>query len=159
MPVGTHGAVKAMTPDMVRATGAQVVLANTYHLSLRPGEALVEKLGGREWAIRRLLEDHAIFHAGGAEVDAHELGTVRGPVEAGEELHAVLPYEQRLSWIGGAKNEQSFLLCVSRDAGETWAYVEGDVLPRDQLLALFPCFNEELDLPEPRRLPEVVRTR
>ncbi|MCG8588360.1 MAG: tRNA guanosine(34) transglycosylase Tgt [Proteobacteria bacterium] len=46
MPVGTHGAVKAMTPDQVRATGAQVVLANTYHLALRPGEALVEKLGG-----------------------------------------------------------------------------------------------------------------
>ena len=46
MPVGTHGAIKAMTPDQVQATGAQVVLANTYHLALRPGEGLVEKLGG-----------------------------------------------------------------------------------------------------------------
>ncbi|MDG2051755.1 MAG: tRNA guanosine(34) transglycosylase Tgt [Myxococcota bacterium] len=46
MPVGTHGALKAMTPDQVQATGAQVVLANTYHLALRPGEGLVEKLGG-----------------------------------------------------------------------------------------------------------------
>jgi queuine tRNA-ribosyltransferase len=46
MPVGTHGAVKAMTPEQVRATGTQIVLANTYHLALRPGEALVEKLGG-----------------------------------------------------------------------------------------------------------------
>ena len=46
MPVGTHGAVKAMTPDQVRATGAQMILANTYHLALRPGEALVAKLGG-----------------------------------------------------------------------------------------------------------------
>jgi queuine tRNA-ribosyltransferase len=46
MPVGTHGAVKAMTPDQVRDTGAQIVLSNTYHLALRPGEALVEKLGG-----------------------------------------------------------------------------------------------------------------
>jgi len=46
MPVGTHGAVKAMTPEQVQATGAQVVLANTYHLALRPGEAIVEKLGG-----------------------------------------------------------------------------------------------------------------
>ena len=42
MPVGTHGAVKAMTPSQVRATGAEVILANTYHLALRPGEALVE---------------------------------------------------------------------------------------------------------------------
>ena len=46
MAVGTHGAVKAMTPEQVRATGNEVVLANTYHLALRPGEALVAKLGG-----------------------------------------------------------------------------------------------------------------
>src|SRR5262245_10864956 len=46
MPVGTHGAVKAMTPQQVADTGAEVVLANTYHLALRPGEALVQKLGG-----------------------------------------------------------------------------------------------------------------
>ena len=46
MPVGTHGAVKALTPDQVRATGAQIVLSNTYHLALRPGEALVAKMGG-----------------------------------------------------------------------------------------------------------------
>jgi queuine tRNA-ribosyltransferase len=46
MPVGTHGAVKAMTPQQVRAAGAEMVLANTYHLALRPGEGLVAKLGG-----------------------------------------------------------------------------------------------------------------
>ena len=46
MPVGTHGAVKALTPDQVAATGAEMVLANTYHLALRPGEGLVAKLGG-----------------------------------------------------------------------------------------------------------------
>jgi len=46
MPVGTHGAVKAMTPDQVAATGAEMVLGNTYHLALRPGEGLVAKLGG-----------------------------------------------------------------------------------------------------------------
>jgi len=46
MPVGTHGAVKALTADQVRATGAEIVLSNTYHLALRPGEKIVEKLGG-----------------------------------------------------------------------------------------------------------------
>jgi queuine tRNA-ribosyltransferase len=46
MPVGTHGAVKAMTPEQVRATGSEIVLANTYHLALRPGEQLVARLGG-----------------------------------------------------------------------------------------------------------------
>lgn len=46
MPVGTHAAMKAMTPEQVTATGAQIILSNTYHLHLRPGESLVEKAGG-----------------------------------------------------------------------------------------------------------------
>ena len=46
MPVGTAGTVKAMTADSVRATGARVVLGNTYHLMLRPGAERVAALGG-----------------------------------------------------------------------------------------------------------------
>lgn len=46
MPVGTQGAVKGLTIDMVRATGAQMLLSNTYHLALRPGEKVVKDLGG-----------------------------------------------------------------------------------------------------------------
>jgi queuine tRNA-ribosyltransferase len=46
MPDGTRGAVKTLTPDQVAATGVQVVLANTYHLHLQPGEQVVKKLGG-----------------------------------------------------------------------------------------------------------------
>ncbi len=46
MPVGTAGTVKAMTADQVRATGARLILGNTYHLMLRPGAERVERLGG-----------------------------------------------------------------------------------------------------------------
>src|ERR1700760_2716335 len=46
MPVGTVGTVKAMTADAVRATGARIVLGNTYHLMLRPGAERVAALGG-----------------------------------------------------------------------------------------------------------------
>jgi queuine tRNA-ribosyltransferase len=46
MPVGTQAAVKALTIDQVRSTGAQMVLSNTYHLALRPGENVVRDLGG-----------------------------------------------------------------------------------------------------------------
>ena len=46
MPVGTHGALKAMTPVQVDEAGAQIILSNTYHLHLKPGEGLVEKAGG-----------------------------------------------------------------------------------------------------------------
>ena len=46
MPVGTKAPVKALHPDEVRALGARVVLGNTYHLHFRPGEEVVESLGG-----------------------------------------------------------------------------------------------------------------
>lgn len=46
MPVGTLGTVKGMRPEDVKAIGADIVLGNTYHLYLRPGHELVEKLGG-----------------------------------------------------------------------------------------------------------------
>lgn len=46
MPVGTCGTVKAMMPESVAATGAQILLGNTYHLMLRPGADLVAKMGG-----------------------------------------------------------------------------------------------------------------
>jgi queuine tRNA-ribosyltransferase len=46
MPVGTAGTVKGVLPDQIEATGAQIILGNTYHLLLRPGVDVVEKLGG-----------------------------------------------------------------------------------------------------------------
>jgi len=46
MPVGTQATVKAMSPSDLRSLGAQVVLANTYHLHVRPGEKLIARQGG-----------------------------------------------------------------------------------------------------------------
>lgn len=44
--VGTQGSVKALTPQDLREIGVQVIIANTYHLHLRPGEEVIEKMGG-----------------------------------------------------------------------------------------------------------------
>jgi len=77
MPVGTHGAVKAMTPDQVRASGAQMILANTYHLALRPGEGLVAKLGGlhrfMQWPGPILTDSGGfqVFSLPGKEISDH----------------------------------------------------------------------------------------
>ena len=48
MPVGTRAAMRATTPDQVVATGAQIVLANTYHLALQPGADIVERLAAAQ---------------------------------------------------------------------------------------------------------------
>jgi queuine tRNA-ribosyltransferase len=66
MPLGTAGTVKAMTPEGVAATGARIVLGNTYHLMLRPGAARIAALGG----LHRFMNwPHAILtDSGGFQV-------------------------------------------------------------------------------------------
>ena len=46
MPVGTQATVKSMSPEELKEMGAGVILSNTYHLWLRPGEDLVKEAGG-----------------------------------------------------------------------------------------------------------------
>ena len=64
MPVGTQGTVRALSPADLQAAGAQIVLANTYHLHVRPGEDVVTALGGRHRVMawnRPLLTDSGGF--------------------------------------------------------------------------------------------------
>ena len=97
MPVGTAGTVKGLTPEVVKATGAEIVLGNTYHLMLRPSAERVADLGGlhsfMNWpgpiltdsggfqvmslsSLRKLTEEHVVFrsHLDGA---MHELSPER----------------------------------------------------------------------------------
>lgn len=54
MPVGTYGTVKGMTPEEVEATGAQIILGNTFHLWLRPGqEIMLARRSARFYAVER----------------------------------------------------------------------------------------------------------
>jgi queuine tRNA-ribosyltransferase len=84
MPVGTHAAVKALGPDDLRAAGAQIVLANTYHLFLRPGHDLVRELGGLH---RFMGWDRAILtDSGGFQV--FSLSKLRKITDAGVEFRS-----------------------------------------------------------------------
>ncbi|WP_345888663.1 tRNA guanosine(34) transglycosylase Tgt [Shewanella algae] len=79
MPVGTYGTVKGMTPEEVRATGADILLGNTFHLWLRPGEEIMRKHGDlhdfMNWQ-RPILTD-----SGGFQV--FSLGDIRKITEEG----------------------------------------------------------------------------
>ena len=91
MPVGTQGTVRALSPHDLRAVGAGIVLANTYHLHVRPGEDVVSELGGLHrfmgWD-RPLLTDSGGFQVfsleglrhvdeGGVEFQSHVDGARR----------------------------------------------------------------------------------
>ena len=66
MPVGTYATVKAMTPEELDGLGVRIIVANTFHLMLRPGAAVVEALGGL----------HRFMHW--EQPDPHRLGRLSG---------------------------------------------------------------------------------
>jgi queuine tRNA-ribosyltransferase len=77
MPVGTQGAIRALPPHMVPDTGSQIILANTYHLSQRPGADLVAKHGGLHDFMKvdlPILTDSGGFQVYSLEPDVTEDG-------------------------------------------------------------------------------------
>lgn len=92
MPVGTQGTVKGMLPEALKEIGAQIVLANTYHLYLRPGHELVQRLGGlhkfMHWD-RPILTD-----SGGFQV--FSLGDLRKITEEGAAFQSHLDGSRHL---------------------------------------------------------------
>ncbi|MBK8061101.1 MAG: tRNA guanosine(34) transglycosylase Tgt [Gemmatimonadetes bacterium] len=91
MPVGTLATVKALDPDDLRAAGAQMILANAYHLHLRPGDELVRDMGGlhrfMQWD-RPILTD-----SGGFQV--FSLETLRTITEEGAEFRSHIDGSKR----------------------------------------------------------------
>ncbi|PLX99715.1 MAG: tRNA guanosine(34) transglycosylase Tgt [Desulfuromonas sp.] len=92
MPVGTQGTVKGMLPEALKEIGAQIILANTYHLYLRPGHELVKQLGGlhafMNWD-RPILTD-----SGGFQV--FSLGELRKITEEGASFQSHLDGSRHL---------------------------------------------------------------
>ncbi len=86
MPVGTNATVKAMTPEDLLAVNAQIILANTYHLYLRPGHRLIEQLGG----LHRFMnwERPVLTDSGGFQV--FSLGELRKISEEGVKFQSHL---------------------------------------------------------------------
>jgi queuine tRNA-ribosyltransferase len=84
MPVGTQGTVKAMTPDMLQALGAQIILGNTYHLYLRPGHELVKALGG----LHHFMGWPGVILTDSGGFQVYSLGDLRKISEAGVQFRS-----------------------------------------------------------------------
>jgi len=123
MPVGTQGTVRALSPNDLRSAGATLVLANTYHLHVRPGEEVVAKLGGLHrfmgWD-RPLLTD-----SGGFQV--FSLEGFRRVDEAGVEFQSHVDGGRRtltperameIQWVLGADIAMAFDHVVPGGADE-----------------------------------------
>jgi len=91
MPVGTLATVKALDPRMVRETGAQMILANAYHLHLRPGDEIVRDLGGLHAFMA--WDGPILTDSGGFQV--FSLETLRTVTEEGVEFRSHIDGSRR----------------------------------------------------------------
>ena len=105
MPVGTRGAVKGMTPRDLREVGAEIILGNTYHLWLRPGERLIARLGG----LHRFIgwDGPILTDSGGFQ--AFSLGEKRTITEDGIRFRSHLDGSEQLLTPEGAADIQAQL--------------------------------------------------
>ena len=69
MPVGTKATVKGLLPDQLKAIGTRILLANTYHLSQRPGTDLIEDMGGLHEFMR--WDGPILTDSGGFQIFSH----------------------------------------------------------------------------------------
>ena len=90
MPVGTHGAVRALTPEEVRSSGAEIILGNTFHLMLRPGTEIIKQHGGlhefMQWSGPILTDSggYQVFSLA-SQREVQEAGvTFRSPIDGDE---------------------------------------------------------------------------
>jgi len=105
MPVGTRGAVKGVTPRDLREVGAEIILGNTYHLWLRPGDGLIARLGG----LHRFTgwDGPILTDSGGFQ--AFSLGEKRAITEDGIRFRSHLDGSEHLLTPEGATEIQARL--------------------------------------------------
>lgn len=153
MPVGTQGTVKGVLPETLMDIGAQIILANTYHLYLRPGHRLIEQLGGlhpfMNWdrpiltdsggfqvfslgELRKITEEGAIFrsHLDGSQHQLTPELSMEIQLALGSDI--VMVFDECIPHPA----ERAYVL-ASTDRSARWAKRCRDLIPAGSKAALF----------------------
>lgn len=123
MPVGTAGTVKGMKPRELHEIGAQIILGNTYHLFLRPGEELIQNFGGLHEFMR--WDGPILTDSGGFQV--FSLEGIRKVSEKGVEFRSHIDGSKR--WMGP---EESMAVQEALGSDIAMAFDECVALPADR---------------------------
>jgi queuine tRNA-ribosyltransferase len=128
MPVGTAATVKALSVDQVAATGADIILGNTYHLMLRPGPERMSRLGGLHHFMR--WEKPILTDSGGFQI--WSLAGLRKLREEGVEFR---------SHIDGSKH----MLSPERSIAIQADHLGADISMQLDECTVYPCTHEEAE--------------
>ncbi|MDR3319643.1 MAG: tRNA guanosine(34) transglycosylase Tgt [Desulfovibrio sp.] len=130
MPVGTAGSVKALAPDDLAAIGAPIILGNTYHLYLRPGDELVARRGG----LHRFASWHGAILTDSGGFQVFSLNSLCNIREEGVEFRSHLDGSRHLftpeSVVGVQRNLHSDIMMVLDECvpyGADYAYTEKSI--------------------------------
>ncbi|MCK5826145.1 MAG: tRNA guanosine(34) transglycosylase Tgt [Desulfuromusa sp.] len=162
MPVGTLGTVKAMLPEALEEIGAQIILANTYHLYLRPGHKLIQQLGGlhkfMHWD-RPILTDSGgfqVFSLGALRKISEEGAAFQSHVDGSK--HLLTPeLSMEIQLALGSDIVMAFDECIPHPAERSyivdstnlsarWARRCRDVIPAGSTSALFGIVQGGMEL-------------
>lgn len=126
MPVGTCGTVKAMTPEEVKAGGAEIILGNTFHLMLRPGLEVIREHGGlhdfMHWDAPILTDSggYQVFSLSELRKLSEEGVTFRSPID-GEMIHLTPENSMEMQRVMDADIVMIFDECTPYPASEETA--------------------------------------
>lgn len=125
----------------VVAGDTDAILDSTY-------SGLLEQVGGRDMMRSMLIKNLKDLEERGMAVVATEIVSISEPLRAGDELHAIVRAKRTVKTLGGRQIQDTFMIAVSGDEGQSWTFIDGPQLTPKHIEALFPDFNEALELPE-----------
>ena len=134
VPVGTQATLKGITPDEAKTLGIQIIFANTYHLSLRPGEKIIKKIGGLHKFMN--WDRPIITDSGGFQVFSLGEGLVQGvgkiasifPEEDKQDIRTVSRYPRQnldSSLRSELKNNNKSKIKIKKEGVEFKSHVDG----------------------------------
>lgn len=143
----TQGAIRSQAAIMVQAyeNGQYDLLLNyTY-------PQVIAMSGGREVLQDMIAQMMANLSASGVHIDSIRVGDPGQIYAAGTEWHAIIPQQMTMSTADSAFISETYLLAISQDKGARWYFIDTTQLTPEILHTLFPNYNTDLIIPEPKQ--------
>lgn len=163
IPVGTKATLKALTPEQLKATGAQAMLVNAYHLYLRPGHELIDRAGGLHEFMH--WDGPTFSDSGGFQVMSLGVGFKKVVDMEGEEDKKALKKKDTLAWIDndGVRFKSHLDGSMHRFTPELSMQIQHGIgaditFAFDELTTLFHDYDYQVESLDQRTHPWAVRS-